>query len=313
MKSARRIALFLLIGLILTCAAPVKADPLLLGTSFAFPPQTGFQIQQDQFLAQAFSLDKPVVVTVLRVQLYASATITAPFLVQLTNGLGSAVHVLAEEAFTFPPLPHDTPHVFSLNTNLSLTAGTYFVVLSSTFTSGTLAWGAQTAVPSTVGSVGLSYHATNPPQNTNPAFPPGSNWSIVTSGPDGRGPLQFQIEGVPPTIQIGIDIKPGNFPNSINPRSKGVIPVAVMTTATFDATTVDPTTVFFGVTGTEAAPVHSDLSDIDRDGDFDMILHFKTQDTGIMCGDTSASLTGQTFSKQAIQGSDTIVTVGCKN
>src|SRR5437867_4787891 len=107
-------------------------------------------------------------------------------------------------------------------------------------------------------------------------------------------------------------IKPGTFPNSINPRGKGVIPVAILTTDTFDATTIDPTTVRFGSNGTEAAPVQSSLEDVDGDGDTDMILHFKTQDTGIVCGDTSASLTGETFGGQAIEGSDSIKTVGCK-
>jgi len=98
-----------------------------------------------------------------------------------------------------------------------------------------------------------------------------------------------------------------------------VIPVAILTTSMaagesvdFDATTVDPTTVLFGATGSEAAPVQSALEDVDLDGDTDMILHFDTQDTGIVCGDTSASLTGETFSGQAIEGSDSIKTVGCK-
>jgi hypothetical protein len=115
-------------------------------------------------------------------------------------------------------------------------------------------------------------------------------------------------------ITVAIDIKPGSFPNSINPRSKGVIPVAILTTDTFDATTVDPTTVRFGATGTEAAPVKAALRkrDVDKDGDTDMMLHFKTQATGIVCGDTSASLTGETFSGQMIQGSDSIKTAGCK-
>ena len=109
---------------------------------------------------------------------------------------------------------------------------------------------------------------------------------------------------------IVIDIKPGSTPNSINPRSKGVIPVAILTTDTFDATTVDPTTVF-GPTGTEAVPVQVALDDVDGDGDTDMILHFNTQDTGIQCGDTSASLTGETFSGQPITGADSIRTAGC--
>jgi hypothetical protein len=113
-------------------------------------------------------------------------------------------------------------------------------------------------------------------------------------------------------IPVAIDIKPGEFPNSINPKSKGVIPVAILTTAAFDATTVDPTTVLFGATGTESAPVHSALQDVDGNGGSDLLLHFKTQATGIRCGDTSASLTGETFSKQAIEGTDSIKTVGCK-
>lgn len=115
-----------------------------------------------------------------------------------------------------------------------------------------------------------------------------------------------------PVITVVIDIKPGSFPNSINPKSKGTIPVAILTTATFDATTVDPATVRFGRTGTEAASVHAALEDVDLDGDTDLILHFNTQTTGIQCGDTSASLTGETLDGQMIQGSDAINTVGCK-
>jgi hypothetical protein len=136
----------------------------------------------------------------------------------------------------------------------------------------------------------------------------------------GTGPSRgFAVDGYAvsftpmfPVIEVDIDIKPGGFPNSINPKSEGVIPVAILTTATFDATTVDSTTVLFGATGTEAAPVQSALEDVDRDGDTDMILHFKTQETGIACGDTSASLTGETFGGQRIEGSDAIRTVGCQ-
>ena len=154
------------------------------------------------------------------------------------------------------------------------------------------------------------------------------NWTFPSSLPFG-GPCghtyQFYVQEVTQItwtygphftvvceIPVAIDIKPGSFPNSINPRSRGSIPVAILTTNTLDATTVDPTTVRFGRTGTEAAPVQFALEDVDGDGDTDMILHFNTQDTGIVCGDTSASLTGETFGGQAIQGTDSIKTVGCK-
>lgn len=119
--------------------------------------------------------------------------------------------------------------------------------------------------------------------------------------------------------EVPIDIKPGNFPNSVNPKSKGVIPVAILTTSTaagdsvdFDATQVDASTVEFGPSKATMTHNAAHLEDVDGDGDIDMVLHFKTQDTGIQCGDTQAILTGETVSGQAITGSDTIKTVGCK-
>jgi hypothetical protein len=115
-----------------------------------------------------------------------------------------------------------------------------------------------------------------------------------------------------PVLTVAIDIKPNNFPNSINPGNQGVIPVAILTDGVFDAATVDPTTIRFGVNGNETAPAHYALEDVDGDGQLDMILHFKTQATGLVCGTTSAVLTASTFGGQAIRGTDSVNTVGCK-
>ena len=91
-------------------------------------------------------------------------------------------------------------------------------------------------------------------------------------------------------VCIDIDIKPGSCPNAINPNSNGVVPVAILTTDSFDASTVDAPTVHF------RAPYQSQymafdtdgigrMEDADGDGDLDMVLHFKVKDTGIQHGD----------------------------
>lgn len=113
-------------------------------------------------------------------------------------------------------------------------------------------------------------------------------------------------------VPVVIDIKPGSFPNSINLQNNGKLSVAIITTGGFNAATVDATAVLFGATGEKASPVKFVLEDVNGDGDTDLVLHFNTQDTGIVCGDTAATLTGKTIGGQAITGTDSINTVGCR-
>lgn len=118
-----------------------------------------------------------------------------------------------------------------------------------------------------------------------------------------QGPVQF--------IPVQIDIKPGSSPTAINPNAQGVIPVAILSSTTFDATKVDPTTVRFGPAG--AAPNDSGhVEDVNNDGLPDLLFQFPTPATGIVCGDTSETLTGKTLTGTAIRGSQSVVTVDCK-
>jgi hypothetical protein len=106
------------------------------------------------------------------------------------------------------------------------------------------------------------------------------------------------------TISGQIDIKPGSDPNSINLGSNGVLPVAVITTPSFDAGTIDPETVKLeGV-----APAKWALADVDADGDADLILHFDTpQLAGVLSvGDTEATLTAETTGGTGFQASDSV-------
>ena len=130
-----------------------------------------------------------------------------------------------------------------------------------------------------------------------------------------QGGFRLDLEYIGPQF-VFIDIKPGSDPNSINTKNKGVIPVAILTNDNFDALDVNWTTVRFGPN--EASPVHdlfdpmtytNHTMDIDGDGDRDMVLHFRTQETGISPGDTGAVLTGKTVNGDPIIGSDSIRTV----
>lgn len=134
----------------------------------------------------------------------------------------------------------------------------------------------------------------------------GSFFDLAVSGTT-QGPVK-----APSVVAIAIDIKPGSAPNSINPASKGVLPVAILTTSSFDAASVDLGTVRFGPGQAQEAHGTEHSEDVDGDGDTDLVLHFATQDTGIHCGDTEATLTGRTISGQPIQGTDAIATVSCK-
>ena len=85
--------------------------------------------------------------------------------------------------------------------------------------------------------------------------------------------------------------------------------VAILTDSTFDALQVDPTTVVFGPNA--ASSRRSQIRDVDRDGDADLLLTFKVRDTGISCEDVGAAVSGETYSGDTIIGSDSFTTEGC--
>lgn len=87
-----------------------------------------------------------------------------------------------------------------------------------------------------------------------------------------------------------IDIKPYSYSNTINRLFEWVVPVAILTTDNFDASTVDPATVVFA----GATPVCNIVKDVGYDGDLDMLLYFNTQDLELTGASTEAYLTGET-------------------
>jgi hypothetical protein len=130
------------------------------------------------------------------------------------------------------------------------------------------------------------------------ASPGEATWNDV---PDGA--LAFVCEW--DSRVVGIDIKPGSYPNSINLGSQGVVPVAVLTSTVFDALTVDPVTVLFA----GASPLRWVGEDVDFDGDVDLLLHFRTQELQLDENSVKAPLTGSTLGGQTIEGIDTVTIV----
>jgi len=130
-------------------------------------------------------------------------------------------------------------------------------------------------------------------------------------GPPEAGIDNVMLEAAPLITPIVIDIKPGSDPNSINPRARGVIPVGILGSESFDVTTVDQGTLRFGPLEASIAHRSAHLEDIDQDGHNDLVAHFSTWLSGIECGQTEAVLIGETLGGDPIEASDSIRTAGC--
>ncbi len=76
---------------------------------------------------------------------------------------------------------------------------------------------------------------------------------------------------------VQIDVKPGDRTNAINLNNDGTITVAVFSTATFDARTIDVASVLFA----GASAFNWSLQDVNRDGKLDLVLQFRIDDTNL--------------------------------
>jgi len=150
-------------------------------------------------------------------------------------------------------------------------------------------------------------------------YPPGSYGTfIVFSTVTTAGAVNFALENtatgtitgttqgpVATTLTANIIIKPGDIqPVTINPKSSGKTPVAILSDATWSALgNVDTTSLTFGETGDEksfascGAPI-----DVNGDGFLDLVCQFFTQRTGFKAGDTTGKLKGKTLGGIALQG-----------
>jgi hypothetical protein len=88
------------------------------------------------------------------------------------------------------------------------------------------------------------------------------------------------------TIEVAVDIKPKSCPNPVSVRKKGVLPVAILGTADFDVTQIDPSTVklngvaaqHYNIEDTATPPVDSSCTTEGADGFADLVLMFDAQE-----------------------------------
>ena len=110
-------------------------------------------------------------------------------------------------------------------------------------------------------------------------------------------------------LPVAVDIKPGSHPNTINLGSKGVLPVAILSTADFDARTVNPATVTLAGSHVQlkgkGTPVTS-VYDVNGDGRQDLVVHVSTEALQLSDTDSVAVLEGYTTQGVPIIGSDTV-------
>ncbi|MDH5631985.1 MAG: pre-peptidase C-terminal domain-containing protein [Gammaproteobacteria bacterium] len=113
-----------------------------------------------------------------------------------------------------------------------------------------------------------------------------TNGYTMESGDMDAGDYELVVTGVSVpagmqhvNISVKNDHRSGRSP--INPKSNGKIPVAILSSESFDATSVNTGSVTFGNTGDENSleNCHSKTVDVNRDGFPDVMCHFRTRDT----------------------------------
>lgn len=134
----------------------------------------------------------------------------------------------------------------------------------------------------------------------NPAT--GANSQIITTDIDLREAA----------LAVAIDVKPGSEPNCFNVNGRGVVPVAILGSDSFDVAAIDQQTLSFGglvvrVRGNRYPQCGAD--DVNADGHIDLVCQFE-DDAGMwQAGNDEATLTGQLLNGTVIHGSDEICLV----
>lgn len=123
--------------------------------------------------------------------------------------------------------------------------------------------------------------------------------TVIGEDPDNPSGEPGSIVIEPPFIEVSVDIKPGSCPNPLTLKSKGVLPVAILGSADFDVTQIDPASIkiaYSDLPGVSvlrwslkdvATPFEGEPCDcqtLEADGYLDLSLKFSNQEARVMLG-----------------------------
>ncbi len=126
------------------------------------------------------------------------------------------------------------------------------------------------------------------------------------SRPFAAGDYELVISGASSAVQqINIEVKPGSGEFApINLKSRGKIPVALLSSNEFNAMDVNVASLTFGATGDEASlrSCGRGGEDVNGDGRLDLVCHFENQKTGFASDTLEGILRGKTQGGQDFEG-----------
>ena len=114
------------------------------------------------------------------------------------------------------------------------------------------------------------------------------------------------------TLEVAIDVRPGDSHNAISLHSRGAVPLAVLGATDLDVSTIDLASIrLAGAPIVEAGGrVRSLLNDVNADGFPDLVVHVDAGAMALKAGDTSVEFTGVTQDGTELHGADAVSVVG---
>ncbi|MDH5785027.1 MAG: hypothetical protein OEZ16_05375 [Chromatiales bacterium] len=141
-------------------------------------------------------------------------------------------------------------------------------------------------------------------------FMPGG--TVMGFGAGEVGAYTMTVEGASVknnVMNINMEVKPGsNELAPLNPKAKGVVPVAILGGSAFNVNDIDQATLTFGASGNEQSlqKCQKGSKDVNRDGHGDLLCHFSNPAANFSSGDSEAVLRGTTNGKVQFEAKATL-------